>query len=834
MLSKRTQVVISIGVLLVAVAFLLVGLEFSQLQGLVFQNGANSLQLFANNLGAVQDALYMAPSSMSISLSGNNSLCKWDQATDSYNCAGGSKIYNISYASGPTLDAGNNMFSAALCFMLGNGPSLGSSEVGVAGSGASSELALTGEDAVNSLSKDALEASNAQGILKSIEEDPALSDAFQSGKIVIARGAEGATITTAKKATEQGLLVMASKDGMSEEMQSALEESAAKSVPGEIAGAASESGMASSLGSRVPALLFKFLKNRAKSLLFNFGVPLVAVYFGENYNTISQALSKSPSPSSRYPPYDARLVSNVVLSSYDPNSIPLQYAAASVELQRYGQTRDLINALLSNLPPGPQGYTIMQTAEGALNLQQNSVDELAQNALSSPSASPSFSTPTQGVAAPSSLSSPNSFIGNVPISGSGDPLLALASFAAQDSLLVYGRTASCMGTLAQGFSPHESVAQYASQGASIVGAYLTFLNVYSKANIVWPLGTYFLGYSGEVYLNGMSSGRPTQVGAPVITDMSDVCRIAQTSSMPGSALRTMVVPSGNGTLSFSVSQGMFNTMCSQNSALYPKTFSSFIDRIINAQNNTDVSILLPPQYAISFSNSSGSTNICLNRLFIGSNDFPLVSTSASLFQSLFSNSLVTEYGVPVACVNITNVTNGKYSVGFSFHRNGLSPTVSGAISSKASYMNNQSEVAFSVPVSGSVGHFETGAPPKVTVTQGVDSPRVEVLTGIVSTAIKKYIPPLKASVSNSILTDLISAAYKITGLFPNSSFYGTDYTNVTFKVNKTSPTGINLFFKSNNVMFGVYPNNPSSQFGGNNLINISVGYIFGGNSYGIN
>ena len=54
MLSKRTQVVISIGVLLVAVAFLLVGLEFSQLQGLVFQNGANSLQLFANNLGVVR------------------------------------------------------------------------------------------------------------------------------------------------------------------------------------------------------------------------------------------------------------------------------------------------------------------------------------------------------------------------------------------------------------------------------------------------------------------------------------------------------------------------------------------------------------------------------------------------------------------------------------------------------------------------------------------------------------------------------------------------------------------------------------------------------------
>ncbi len=827
MLSKRTQVVISIGVLLVAVAFLLVGLEFSQLQGLVFQNGANSLQLFANNLGAVQDALYMAPSSMSISLSGNNSLCKWDQATDSYNCAGGSKIYNVSYASGPTLDAGNNMFSAALCFMLGNGPSLG---------GSSSEMAVAGEDAANSLSKDALEASNAQGILKSIEEDPALSDAFQSGKIVIARGAEGATITTAKKAAEQDLLVMASKDGMSEEMQSALEESAAKSVPGEIAGAASESGMASSLGSRVPALLFNFLKSRAKALLVNFGVPLVAVYFGENYNTISQALSKSPSPSpsSRYPAYDARLVSNVVLSSYDPNSIPLQYAATSVELQRYGQTRDLINALLSNLPPGPQGYTVMQTAEGALRLQQNSVGELAQNALSSPSVPPSFSTPAQGVTAPSSLSSPNSFIGNVPISGSGDPLLALASFAAQDSLLVYGRTASCLGTLAQGFNPHESVAQYASQGASIVGAYLTFLNVYSKANIVWPLGTYFLGYSGEVYLNGVSSGRPTQVGAPVITDMSDVCRIAQTSSMPGSALRTMVVPSGNGTLSFSVSQGMFNTMCSQNSALYPKTFSSFIDRIINAQNNTDVSILLPPQYAISFSNSSGSTNICLNRLFIGSNDFPLTSTSASLFQSLSSKSLVTEYGVPVTCVNITNVTNGKYSVGFSFHRNGLSPKVSDVISSKASYMNNQSEVAFSVPVSDSVGHFETGAPPKVTVTQGVDSPRVEVLTSIVSAAIKKDIPSLKASVSNSILTDLIGAAYKITGLFPNSSFYGTDYTNVTFKVNKTSSTKINLFFKSNNVMFGVYPNNPSSQFGGNNLINISIGYVFGGNSYGIN
>ena len=73
-------------------------------------------------MAAIKDALYLAPSSMSITLSGNNSLCTWNPSIDAYDCSGGSKIYNISYASGPTLDTGTNTFSAALCFMISYGP----------------------------------------------------------------------------------------------------------------------------------------------------------------------------------------------------------------------------------------------------------------------------------------------------------------------------------------------------------------------------------------------------------------------------------------------------------------------------------------------------------------------------------------------------------------------------------------------------------------------------------------------------------------------------------------------------------------------------------------
>ena len=122
MLNRRTQIVIGIAILIISAAFLLVGVYFANLQGILFQNGANSLQLFANNVAAIKDALYLAPSSMSITLSGNNSLCTWDPSIDAYDCSGGSKIYNISYASGPTLDTGTNTFSAALCFMVSYGP----------------------------------------------------------------------------------------------------------------------------------------------------------------------------------------------------------------------------------------------------------------------------------------------------------------------------------------------------------------------------------------------------------------------------------------------------------------------------------------------------------------------------------------------------------------------------------------------------------------------------------------------------------------------------------------------------------------------------------------
>jgi hypothetical protein len=169
---------------------------------------------------------------------------------------------------------------------------------------------------------------------------------------------------------------------------------------------------------------------------------------------------------------------------------------------------------------------------------------------------------------PQVLSSSSSLIGSVALSSSGkDPLLSIPFFLAQNAFLVYARTASCLSLPSQPLNlktyTSNGVGSAFSSISSELGAATTLINLYTKVNSVLPLGTYFVGYGGEVYLNGQSSGRPTQVTTPLITDMNDMCELAQTAADSGQNLRTLIQPSGNGSISFSISQGLYNTLCSK-------------------------------------------------------------------------------------------------------------------------------------------------------------------------------------------------------------------------------------------------------------------------------
>ena len=857
MLNKRTQIVIGIAVLIISAAFLLVGIEFAQLQGLLFQNGANSLQLFANNIAAVQNSLYLAPDSMQISIAGNNSLCTWSPAIDAYSCGGGSKIENVSYAAGPTLDAGQNTFSAALCFMVGLGPKVPTSAAKDAASAASDAGEFTSSAVSNageftSSAPEGIFSSTAEGTFSSTAEG-----VFSS----TAEGTFSSTNPGVLASSTQATSAVLAEDGASKVAEEAAVVDQAATEGASIVeaqdGVVSQAQAPSEL-SRTPLNLktvFTFFKNHpiVTNLVFNIVEPVAVFYFGAELPNIVSALQTvynygQDSVSALHGTTMA--VVNVVLSAYDTAApISPQYAAFNLELQRYSQTVLSLNEL-NSLQPSIATYNTIHDVVSETNVQQDQLNQLAGYLSSTTQTAFPYSAPTAGVSVPSSIGSPNSFIGPASFSGPGDPILGYAAFFVEDSFLVYARTASCLGSLPSGVSIHEPASDQLSQMASSIGALTSLINVYVKLNLVTQIGTYFIGYGGEIYVNGQSSGRPTIAGAPVISDLSDLCSIAQSAAEPGYTLKTLIFPAGNGSLSFSINQGLYNTMCSPQDQLYPKTLGAFVNQALNlkAGESKNISILLPPQYALGISNSSGENTLCIFRLFTDGYGSPIMTKGNYIYNTYGPSfglmpkyfSAITEYGLPVSCINLMNITNSAETINFTstwnyskagfYIPNATWPTIriSDALAkvypAYAFFINNASELGFSIPLGvysnptqpqalnpifQSTANFIGGPGIQSSIIPGIDSPVVNFLAG----AVQKQAPRLQASFSNTLVNFVLNA---ITGSIGDSSldYYPTTYTNVTFQITKGSPvtvvygvstTPLAMKFESDTLLFGVSP-----------------------------
>ena len=808
MLTKKAQIVIGIGVIILSAAFLLVGVYFANLQGLFFQNGARSLQLFADNIGFSINSLYSAPSSMSITLAGNSSLCTWDPSISAYTCAGGSKVYNVSYTNGPTLDSGKNVFSVALCFMIG---------YGFGGVGGSEDAAKEATDEAAQITKDEA-TTEADSIL---QEQAQLSDAALRGELSDDLKSSGLTkfgilSYKIKSALSDGLIAVGSK----------ANEMVFQDLPEDSLLSSSLSNIRDALPS-MKILIPTAVASLSVALV---SIPIIEAWFGTNSRNLNTFVTKGiyvnghqigaltgPSVS----------ISQQIASAYLTQApLPFKYAAADYVLQQYSQLLSS-EQTLNSLPSGIGKDTLILFTSKQVTVKQNVLSELS-NAAVTASSNNLYGTPISGVSAPGSLSSSSSLIGSVALSSSGkDPLLSIPFFLAQNAFLVYARTASCLSLPSQPLNlktyTSNGVGSAFSSISSELGAATTLINLYTKVNSVLPLGTYFVGYGGEVYLNGQSSGRPTQVTTPLITDMNDMCELAQTAADSGQNLRTLIQPSGNGSISFSISQGLYNTLCSKNNALFPHTLQTELNNLFNSKaSSKNITILLPPGESLAISNQKNDVNLCIYRMLIDSFGSPIIDTNN--FNNPSFN--VTEYGAPISCVNITNLSDGKVNINLT--QNELSELENMGDNSDF-YINNGSLFGFSVPVMDfpnqltatnllgqnsflSAGNFIGGGQPKLKVDFGVDFP----VASLIASFIGKSIPKLQVGTSTSLDNFLISPMIAISAYDTNLSYYETDYSNVTLEFTKTqqaNTTDYNIRNVYNSLVFGVYPNNPNSSGG---------------------
>ncbi len=274
--------------------------------------------------------------------------------------------------------------------------------------------------------------------------------------------------------------------------------------------------------------------------------------------------------------------------------------------------------------------------------------------------------------------------------------------------------------------------------------------------------------------------------------MNDMCELAETASEPGQNLRTVIEPSGNGSISFSISQGLYNTLCSQNNALFPNTLQTELNSLFNSKGNSkNITILLPPGESLAISNQKNDVNLCIYRMLIDSFGSPVIDTNN--FNNPSFN--VTEYGAPVSCVNITNLSGGKVNIDLT--QNELSELKNMA-SNPDFYINNGSLFGFSVPVRDfpnqltatnllgqnsflAAGNFIGGGNPILKKDFGVDFP----VASLIASLIGKKIPKLQVGISTSLDNFLVAPMIAISAYDTNLSYYETDYSNVTLEFTKT-------------------------------------------------
>ncbi len=784
MLSRTAQIVIGIGLLIITAAFLLIGLNFAALQGTFFQNGIMSIEMFSNNVAAAYNSVYTAPSSMTVTLNGNTSICQWAPAIDAYTCAGGSKIYNVSYASGPTLDVGNNFFSVALCVMIGYmpfGASVGS-EVSDSAKSAGDIVGIdslgTGvsESTANSIAEGNLLRSsqmisgqqftefeqnirNAFELFDKIEEDPSILDEL-----------------TSQESTEVETVAEEVPTSLSEVVESPQD--FAVSVP-------------------------NFLKTGVRRILINLGVPaltfgLVNVYYYFS-NTIPSVLNGIKSDP--YLSNIAKIESESLISTYNTGGPILAKTLAAYNLISQQISQDQALEQLVSLPNSIEGQQALAVFSNSISTQSQILNEVA-NISSSYGV---YSTPTNGVNSPRTLSASNSFM-SYKISYPGDFPLSTVAFIGSTSFMVYARTASCLGNYQYSFS---SVGNSVQSVISGFGALTTYLNVFSKLNQVAKLGTYFVGYGSEVYVNGQYNSLPTQVEVPVITDLSDICEVAQTTYKPGVPLNIELQPSGNGSISISISQGLFNTLCGKGSPIYPKSFSSLLNQILSTTNTKQISYLLPPQYSIGLIGDNNS-ELCLFRNNILPTGNPWL-IGQNLDYNGQSNYYPMIFASPVMCINMSEITNSEYQL------NVRPVSSSDLLDGNVIFINNNDTLGFSIPLNAypndymDANLFDPNVPANF-VGSGTVSIKPEA--GIDSPLYNGVLGKLLSLTHNlpDRLSAILSKSFNFNFLTPNQAFYQTLYTNVTFTVSR-SGNNYNIQFDSNKIVFGIYPNN-LDQLGG--------------------
>ncbi|MGC8699053.1 MAG: hypothetical protein ACP5RE_02600 [Candidatus Acidifodinimicrobium sp.] len=819
MLNRRTQVVIAIGILILALAFFLVGLNFASLQGLFFQNGAASMQMFANDVGAAQNAIYSAPSSMSVTLSGNTSLCQWVPAIDAYTCAGGSKIYNISYAAGPTLDVGKNVFSFDLCIMVGILPSKASfSKVYDFFFGPSDAEAAATEEITSLFKSAGAEPEQTQEAVTRILSD--LRDTNQNFDSLSAKTAARLARKAVRSDSEYQDLLNTRTADLFESLDKAQDADYAAGLledsvdSGTAAVNSIGSFLANGLRGMAKAAATNVLISTA-SFLAGYASPYFYYWFSTDANTASKMVTPANPAFARFGLQPLKSFttsqSDSVLASYEELA-PIQSTgnALNFELQKFVQTASNIQAV-DSLPSSIAKDNLLYEFGQAIGTGKDILDELASYNLNQNNTSPYY-TPVEGVSTPSTLnSSSNNFISSVNLNGipagNGDPLLQDIGFYGSTAVLVGARTAVCLGDLQYAFSKTGYSSSTSALGSvgSIIGAVSSLVNFYTRINLVSNTGTNFVGYGGEVYLNGEANGKPQEVSVPVIVDMQDICSIAQNTYKQGVHLQSMVQPSGNGSISFSLNQGMVNTLCAEGDNLFPQPLSSFVNNVISAPSGSLVSILLPPKYAVGFlgnTNSNGlsyDTSLCLFNVIVEDTGIPLVYQAKGSY---------TEFGTMSSCINISNMSGGKYSINLDNsninNNNPKSAGDSALASGNEFYLNNNFSIGFSTPIGDypSDGNFILGPKPNFVVQSGVDSPLVNVIAAARHHSALRAQLPSNLNPLQYVLSAFTSWLYPPT---PYQGFYETEYSNITFEVSRNGNT-ITLTPYNESLVFGVFPN----------------------------
>ncbi|MCW1292500.1 MAG: hypothetical protein QXX36_00990 [Candidatus Rehaiarchaeum fermentans] len=806
MLSKRAQVVIGIGLLIIAAAFLLIGLDFSLLEGDFITNGVASLNLFTQAVAAAENSIQSAPDYMNITIYGNNSLCTWSPQLSAYLCQGGARVNNLTYAVGPSLDPGVEQFAGGACFSLSLNPL---AKFGVGGSAASvADEAVQGAETASTNLETQVEGdfvlAGEESEISSSEEGGEEASLFGANtlsqiKFVLSNVPVGREISYITDT-----LVTSTRTGLStfQDETTAFFSSAADLLTGKIS----------------LSVVFSALKRVAINALLTYGA-----FFGTYL--ASEFLI----------PYLPLLVSKVVSFGGAAYHYLINYSMyLPVAGFSAGATLTALQRLGLIYYSSSQGYISIFPFFKTYSFR-NTVSDISageQIVSQSPSIPPSLSNPSEGVDLSGAITGKESDLGSFASAGSYSTFYA----ALGTLFLTWVEDASCF-QLAQGSS--------ASSILSTIGNALTLFTVYQVTNARSLIGTYYIGDTGAVYVEGKYENKNVEVATPVIVDGQDLCQFTTNSPPINSSFPSELEPAANGNLVFSETSGLFNTQCNPNYRGFPITLSQFLNEINSGKS--PVYINLPWDMALVFRNNY----VCIYQLATNSHGTPLISFSNyylpnynEYFRGVPAEKLytiATVIGFPLECIK-SNVT--------------VSNLFSDVLNGNAFYVNNKSNIGFSVPLTSyinylsaniyGIGSYDGGqyVPGNVLgakVSMGAASPAVAQIISLISLFHKIGINasvPIQSSTSygyfnilGSIASQdiLLSAETGLVGL-PLAAFFGlvnsvltsimqannlaqtynasfgpTDYVSVYF-----SNSNNVLSFINYTTLYGIYPNSPTT------------------------